>query len=122
MSALRTLAPRHQVPGYPCAATRAHPDSHPTCPSTHRTPPPPPPHPRKSTETRCSRSQEPASCYGVAFPPNFMLAYFTAPMVRPRTSQRCATQPAIKTGAMARVEAADILAQNNPSLVMKPEM
>ena len=47
---------------------------------------------------------------------------WTAPMVRPRTRERCAVQPAIKTGAIATVDAADILAQNKPSLVMKLEM
>jgi hypothetical protein len=50
------------------------------------------------------------------------LAYLTAPMVSPRTRARCATQPAMKTGAIATVDAADILAQKSPSLVMKLEM
>src|SRR6266498_5308512 len=48
--------------------------------------------------------------------------HFTAPKVSPRTSDRWASQPARITGATASVEAADIFAQNNPSLVMKPEM
>ena len=40
--------------------------------------------------------------------------YFTAPKVRPRTSWRWLIQPKIKMGAIAMVEAADSLAQNNP--------
>ena len=48
--------------------------------------------------------------------------HFTAPNVRPRTSDRCASQPASTTGATATVEAADIFAQKSPSLVMNPEM
>src|SRR5439155_12412703 len=48
--------------------------------------------------------------------------HFTAPKVRPRTSERWASQPARITGATASVEAADIFAQNSPSLVMKLEM
>src|SRR5207245_9850470 len=37
--------------------------------------------------------------------------YFTAPKVRPRTSWRWLIQPKTRTGWMAMVEAADILAQ-----------
>ena len=38
-----------------------------------------------------------------------------APNVRPRTSWRWLIQPNTKMGAIASVEAADSLAQNNPS-------
>src|SRR5262245_51276099 len=48
--------------------------------------------------------------------------HLTAPNVRPRTSERCASQPARITGAIAIVDAADILAKNRPSLVWKPDM
>ncbi len=41
--------------------------------------------------------------------------HFTAPKVRPRTSCFCENQPSTRIGAMARVEAADSLAQNRPS-------
>src|SRR6266540_3993601 len=48
--------------------------------------------------------------------------HLTAPKVSTRTSERWASQPARITGATASVDAADIFAQNRPSLVMKPEM
>src|SRR5579859_117281 len=51
-----------------------------------------------------------------------LLHYLIAPAVRPRTRYRCATQPAIITGATANVAAADILAQYRPSDVLNPTM
>ena len=42
-------------------------------------------------------------------------SYFTAPNVRPRTSCFWLNQPRTRMGATARVEAAESLAQNNPS-------
>src|SRR5919112_5102411 len=41
--------------------------------------------------------------------------YLTAPKVRPRTSWRWLIQPKTRMGAMAIVDAAESLAQNNPS-------
>ena len=41
--------------------------------------------------------------------------HFTAPKVRPRTSCFCENQPRMRIGAMASVEAAESLAQKNPS-------
>ncbi len=49
----------------------------------------------------------------VAFP--YCLFHLTAPNVRPRTSCFCENQPRMRIGAIARVEAADSLAQKNPS-------
>ena len=43
-------------------------------------------------------------------------------MVNPRTRARCAAQPAMQTGVIATVDAADILTQKSPSLVMTPEI
>src|SRR5690606_39691529 len=42
------------------------------------------------------------------------ISYFTAPNVRPRTSCFWLIQPMMRIGAMARVEAAESLAQNRP--------
>ena len=41
--------------------------------------------------------------------------HFTAPKVRPRTSCFCENQPRMRIGAIASVEAAESLAQKNPS-------
>ena len=48
--------------------------------------------------------------------------YFTAPIVKPCTSWRCADQPNAITGKITRVAAADNPAQNNPSEVLKALM
>ena len=44
-----------------------------------------------------------------------ILNHFTAPKVRPRTSCFCENQPRMRIGAMASVDAAESLAQKNPS-------
>ena len=41
--------------------------------------------------------------------------HLTAPKVKPRTSCFCENQPRMRIGAMASVEAAESLAQKNPS-------
>src|SRR6202034_3004084 len=48
--------------------------------------------------------------------------HLTAPKVKPRTSCFCENQPRMRMGAMARVDAAESLAQKNPSGAEKEAM